>query len=133
MKAKPDMSPAYAHQCEAMVGMKFGEREVWTRCGLRPTERHHRLTRARGGRILDEVGETYHLMYLCHQHHRMADGKQAYENGLLLDGYVTTVDGRPQYLGSDEYLTRVYGPLSVWNLRDLEGGTDAGEGLRDET
>jgi len=83
---------------------------VWTRCGRRPTELHHRLTRARGGEILDRAGETYHLINLCHRHHMAAhDFGQAFENGLLIDGSVISgPDGRPQYSGSDEYLTAKY-------------------------
>lgn len=90
---------------------------TWTRCGRSPVEKHHRLTRARGGSILDAVGETYHLIDLCPKHHRFSDGAQAYETGLLIDGYVTTgANGRPLYIGSDEYLSRVYGPLAVPDL-----------------
>lgn len=83
---------------------------IWTRCGRTPVERHHRLTRARGGKILDAWGEHYHLMDLCAKHHRMADGKEAYDTGLLLDGYVTTnPDGSPHYQGTDPYLLNRYG------------------------
>lgn len=81
---------------------------AWTRCWRQPTERHHLLTRARGGRILDEAGETYHLIHLCHVHHRLADGGDAYDAGLLIDGYVTTANGRVVYHGSDEYLSNKY-------------------------
>jgi hypothetical protein len=85
-------------------------RSTWTRCGKNPVEDHHRLTRGRGGAVLDAVGERYHHLLLCPAHHRMADGALAYETGLLLDGYVTTHrDGRPLYVGTDEYLTKKYG------------------------
>jgi hypothetical protein len=87
-------------------------RDTWTRCGKRPTERHHRLTRARGGVILDVEGETYHLMDLCHEHHMAAhDFAGATENGMLLDGMVITCTwcSRPRYSGSDEYLGDRYG------------------------
>lgn len=119
--------------CEAMVQVRGG---AWTRCGKRPVERHHRLTRARGGAVLDAAGETYHLIDLCPRHHRMSDGRDAYENGLLLDGYVTTgPDGEPVYHGSDPYLSDRYPrralPLRV--LREMEGSSLTGEGLRDET
>lgn len=91
--------------CEAMIQV----RGTWTRCGRRPTELHHRLTRARGGLILDEAGETYHLINLCHKHHMRAhDQGSAIENGLLLDGYVTTGQAGPEYVGSDEYLSTKY-------------------------
>lgn len=97
--------------CEAMVLIG----RAWTRCGKRPVELHHRITRARGGLILDAAGERYHLMNLCTGHHKVAhDQGNAFENGLLIDGYVTTGPfGRPTYYGSDEYLSRVYGPVDV--------------------
>lgn len=76
-------------------------------------ERHHRLTRARGGTILDEVGESYHLIDLCPQHHRMADGADAYESGLLIDGYVTSGLYGPVYTGSDPYLLERYGAVDL--------------------
>jgi hypothetical protein len=81
----------------------------WTRCGLGPIEVHHALTKARGGRILDSVGETYHLIALCPRCHRMADGGAAYAGGVLIDGYVTRDnDEWPVYSGSDEYLSEKY-------------------------
>jgi len=120
--------------CEAMIRIEHPYREVWTRCGRSPVERHHRLTRARGGAILDKVGETYHLIDLCPAHHRMADGAVAYQNGLLLDGYVTTsVEGEPVYVGSDPYLTELYGPVPMWDLRELEGDPGLRQRLRDTT
>lgn len=67
------------------------------------------MTRARGGVLLDEVGETYHLMDLCHLHHKIAHDAPANENGLLIDGYVTTIDGTVRYQGSDAYLLERYG------------------------
>lgn len=40
----------------------------------------------------------------------MADGGQAYLNGLLIDGYAQThPDGRPLYTGTDTYLSKKYG------------------------
>jgi hypothetical protein len=103
--------------CEAMISL---HEDVWFRCGKRPTELHHRLTRARGGLLLDEAGESYHLMHLCHQHHKDAhDQGSAFENGLLIDGYVTTgPDGRPQYTGSDPYLSEKYRPMDVRVVRE---------------
>lgn len=94
--------------CEAMIRVPHTKTR-WMRCGKRPTETHHRLTRARGGLLLDKAGETYHLMNLCHKHHMAAhDTGQAIENGLLLDGYVTTGQDGPEYQGSDPYLTSRY-------------------------
>lgn len=85
---------------------------TWTRCGRLPTELHHLVTRARGGLLLDDVGETYHLMYLCHFHHKVAHDHPAFETGLLIDGSVTSGPDGPVYVGSDEYLTEHYGPVS---------------------
>lgn len=81
---------------------------VWTRCWHQPTEKHHALTRARGGRLLDEVGETYHHIHLCHEHHRMADGGDAYAGDLLIDGYVITEGSSLVYYGTDTYLSAKY-------------------------
>ena len=89
----------------------------WTRCGRRQVENHHRLTRARGGLILDAAGETYHLMDLCPWHHKIAhDEGSAFENGLLLDGYVTSGLNGPVYVGSDPYLNERYGAVDVSGL-----------------
>ena len=94
-------------QCEGMI--KLPNKSIYTRCWRGPIEVHHLLTKARGGRILDSVGEDYHLIGLCPDCHRRADGGDAYMEGLLIDGYVVTVDGRPVYEGSDEYLRSKYG------------------------
>jgi hypothetical protein len=94
--------------CEAMVELYNHE---WARCWRQPTESHHMLTRARGGRILDEVGETYHKIACCRVCHDGTHGG----GGLEIDGYVTTDNqGRPVYHGTDEYLTNKYGPGHVW-------------------
>lgn len=94
--------------CEAMVSVNG--RVVMTRCWGRPVEVHHLLTRARGGNILDQVHETHHLIHLCREHHSMADGGEAYEGGLLIDGYVVTGrNGRPVYYGTDITLRERYG------------------------
>lgn len=79
-------------------------------CGGTPVERHHRLTRARGGELLDKYTH-YHLMDLCKRHHAMADGGDARAGGLVLDGYVTTcsVCAVPVYVGPDVTLTTYYG------------------------
>lgn len=101
--------------CEAMIVVQrenyWGKKTVYTPCGQGPAESHHRLTRARGGTILDKAGETYHLMYLCRKHHQMAEGGDALAGGLLLDGEVTTCTQclKPKYVGSDQYLDRHYG------------------------
>lgn len=103
--------------CEAMVLIHNG---IWTRCGRRPTELHHRLTRARGGLILDKAGETYHLMNLCHSHHMVAhDQGQAFESGLLIDGYVITGRTGPTYTGTDRYLSEKYGGVEVPEVQEV--------------
>lgn len=94
-------------KCEAMLQLPNG---IWARCWKGPIEVHHMLTRARGGAILDRVGEIYHLIALCPDCHRASDGDMAYAGDLLIDGYVTTnKEGRPVYHGSDSYLRSKYG------------------------
>lgn len=68
------------------------------------------LKRSRGGELLDQVGETYHLIAVCHQHHRYIE-TSGESTGGLIDGYVVTdsLTGQPVYTGSDEYLTSRYG------------------------
>jgi hypothetical protein len=92
--------------CEAMLWVEKADR--WTRCGLGPIEVHHALTKARGGRILDEIGETYHLIALCPRCHRMSDGADAYAGGVLIDGYVSRDGDWVVYSGSDQYLSEKY-------------------------
>ena len=93
--------------CEALLNVRP---DVWTRCGTGPIEIHHRLTRARGGLILDEAGELYHLIALCRTHHDYAHkSAAATQVGLLLDGYVVSDDGRPWYVGPDPYLRETWG------------------------
>ena len=116
--------------CEAMVKV----RNTWARCGRTPTDLHHRLTRGRGGAVLDAVGETYHHMRLCRSHHEMADGAVAYETGLLIDGYVRSCGkcGQPFYQGTDVYLTGRYGATTL-HLQCVSGdvcSAESGEGLR---
>lgn len=89
--------------CEAMVKLP----STWTRCGRRGVEVHHRITRARGGELLDGADETYHLIALCPAHH-----KDAHENrddyGMIIDGYVHHENGQLIYQGSDPYLKAKY-------------------------
>jgi len=91
-------------RCEGFVQV----RDTWSRCWMGPVEVHHALTRARGGAVLDGIGETLHLVALCPRCHRAADGEEAYERGLLIDGYVNTENGRVVYQGSDTFLSRKY-------------------------
>lgn len=94
-------------RCEALRRHKGG---IYARCGTTPVEVHHLLTRARGGDILDRVGETYHLIALCPGCHRASDGAQAYAGGLLIEGYVIWNGDRswPVYIGPDLYLRNRY-------------------------
>lgn len=80
------------------------------RCTRPAMEIHHMLTKARGGRVLDKMGETIHLIHLCWEHHRVADGYKAYEAGLLIEGSVVTdkLTGRAVYSGPDPDLRRLY-------------------------
>lgn len=95
-------------KCEAMVRNTNG---IYSRCWASPVEAHHLLTRARGGGILDRVGEVFHLIHVCGYHHRMSDGEEAYLGGMLIDGYVSfnKQTRRPVYIGSNEYLKEKYG------------------------
>lgn len=80
------------------------------KCYSTATEIHHRLTKARGGVILDNVYETYHLLHLCRSCHLESDGQTAYDRGLLIRGYVmTNLDKTPFYVGPDEFLSEKYG------------------------
>lgn len=105
--------------------------KVWARCGRGPVEVHHALKRSRGGQLLDPYTD-YHLIALCHQHHRYAE-VTGDDSGLLIDGYVITDSqtGLPVYTGSDLYLTATFAvglPLVPRELR----GTDPGQGSREE-
>lgn len=99
------------------------DEDVWARCFDTPVEVHHRLTRARGGAVLDAVGETYHLIALCPSHHREADGALAYLSGLLLDGMMMRDGSSHYYTGTDEYLLAAY-PRDRgedWRVQGLAG------------
>lgn len=76
------------------------------------TEIHHKLPRGRGANALDKVRETYHLILLCVYHHRQVESERtnAYEDGLLISGYVMwdKTLNRPTYRGPDEYLSSTY-------------------------
>lgn len=93
-------------QCEALIAAG----RTYARCWKMPVEHHHRMTKARGGRLLDAVDEIYHLIDLCHLHHTLADGDEAYEGNLLIPGYVgwDKIHDRPVYSGPDPYLSERY-------------------------
>lgn len=86
-------------------------RGIYTRCGKFAEDVHHRLTRSRGGDVLDREGETYHLINLCHNHHMWvhANISEATRSGLYLLGQVFIDGGRVLYLGPDQYLSQRYG------------------------
>jgi len=93
--------------CEAMILVN----NVWTRCWDKPVEMHHLLPRSRGGRILDAVGEDYHLIDVCPKHHRESDTGEGFVGGLMISGYVVLNGDRPVYTGPDEFLKEKYGRL----------------------
>lgn len=106
-EAKQEMSSGC---CEAMIQRKG----VWFRCWKAPVEIHHRLPRGRGGSNLDLVGETIHLIALCHAHHMLIEENRAtgYSGDLLIDGYAEWDDHleRPVYRGTHPYLSTNYPP-----------------------
>jgi hypothetical protein len=113
--------------CEAMIRLTDGR---YSMCGRPDADLHHRLTRARGGLILDAAGETHHHMYLCREHHGVAhDQGSAFENGLLLDGYVTSGPEGPVYVGSDPYLSERYGQVHLPDLREDPTSAVPSQGL----
>jgi hypothetical protein len=106
----PELRAAIAERsggrCEAEVLVSL----AWVRCQNQATDIHHLLTAARGGRNLDRVEETYHLIHLCRECHGASDGASAYQGGMLIDGRVTwdKLRNKPQYQGTDPYLTKRY-------------------------
>ena len=107
MNSRDEVAFRAGNCCEAFVQNYVG---VIHRCWRYPIEVHHMLTRARGGGILDAVGETYHLIALCNECHSASDGSAAYEEGVLIEGYVTWNADKtwPSYDGPDEYLSNKY-------------------------
>lgn len=110
---KPETYEAAAKRaggrCEAEV--RFAG--TWERCYHPAEELHHMLPKSRGGRILDDYGETCHLIYLCKSDHMQAHSRKD-SLGLMIDGSVTwdKLNQRPIYQGRDPELTRKYGPIS---------------------
>lgn len=98
-------------RCDNRCEMEIDVNGVWARCFRLGVEVHHLLTRARGGDLLDQAGETYHLSGLCPGHHRAAHSVGGRRNGLLIDGYVIldSATGEIIYTGPDDYLTKTYG------------------------
>lgn len=101
------------NRCEIQVQVRLGTIS-WTRCFREGVEVHHLLTRSRGGDLLDSVGEDYHLVGACPQHHRAAHHWGGRDAGLLIDGYVIrdSATGLIVYTGPDEYLIAKYGKAS---------------------
>lgn len=80
---------------------------TWARCGRLGIEDHHMLTRARGGDLLDTVGEIYHHIALCPEHHRYAHA-EGFPTGLMLEGSAYLEGGIITYVGPDDYLSARY-------------------------
>ncbi len=97
--------------CEAEVWVEKAQQ--WVRCGVPPTDVHHMLPKSRGGRILDEYGETAHLIHLCRDCHAQAHSRKD-ADGLMIDGSITwhRTLNRPLYRGTDPTLTSLYGLTS---------------------
>jgi len=93
------------HHCEVMVLVNH----VYTRCGRAAPDVHHLLFRSRGGDVLDEVGETYHLINLCRTHHDWCHRHPslAASVGMVIEGQCW-LDNGPVYVGPDPYLTLTY-------------------------
>lgn len=108
MKPRSDIKNRSRGRCEAHVEV---DDEEFQRCVNEAQEIHHRLTRSRGGKNLDQVGETYHLIHLCVDCHHHIVGASSYDDGMLIDGYVEwdSLRERPVYYGSDRYLLSQYG------------------------
>lgn len=117
--------------CEALLEVMP---QVWTRCGKHPVEVHHRLPRSRGGLLLDAVGENYHLLALCRDHHKHAhESNDAFYTGMMLAGRVLTQDDRPVYDGPDRFLRGRYGPVAVQVVPEALPGAEHGKRMREET
>lgn len=101
-------------EAEVFVAVDATGMEVWTRCFRLGVEVHHMLTRARGGDLLDQIGEDYHLAGLCPRHHRDAHSAGGRSAGLLIDGSVNVdhATGLVFYTGPDAYLTEFYGRVA---------------------
>lgn len=114
-KTRQEIKERSDNMCEAM---KSNSKGIYSRCWMYPVEIHHLLTRARGGDVLDQAGETYHLIALCKSCHRASDGGDAYLGGLLIEGYVTWNQSKtkPMYVGPDMYLSQKY-PYKVKEIR----------------
>jgi hypothetical protein len=93
-------------RCEAEVEVLPS---LWMGCAKPATEVHHMLPKSRGGRILDDYGETSHLINLCQEHHMQAHSRKD-ADGLMIDGSVTwdKLNHRPIYKGTDTILSKKY-------------------------
>lgn len=106
-------------QCEAMVAIKG----VFTRCGKRPVDCHHRIRRSQGGGLLDQELESEHLICLCRTHHEWAHRNVglATEAGLFIEGQVIRDGTRMIYKGSHQYFLDNYGEEVQYEIRGLAG------------
>jgi hypothetical protein len=83
---------------------------AWARCTKPARHVHHKVTKGRGGALLDPW-TIYHLAHLCPECHVLAHGPAGFTLGLMLPGSVITnkITDRPVYTGLDGYLTRHFG------------------------
>ena len=97
-------------RCEAEFAVMWSD---WMRCPAPATEVHHLLPKSRGGRILDDYGESCHLIHLCKTDHIQAHSRKDAE-GMMIDGSVTwdKMEQRPIYQGTDPELKTKYGLTS---------------------
>lgn len=97
--------------CEVMVRVN----QLFTRCGRRATDVHHKVTRSRGGLLLDSVDEVYHLVHLDRRHHDWVHHNvgAAERAGLYIPGQVYLVGDQVTYRGPDRYLMKHYGPSVI--------------------
>lgn len=105
-------------RCEAL----WADNGTWARCTRAAVDPQHRITRARGGLLLDTVGDTANVVALCRDCHRDADngppgiacrGRASIDGQLvplLASGRVTTdkLTGAPVYTGPDEFYAARY-------------------------
>lgn len=104
LSSREDVLARSGGKCEAMVELP----RAWARCGRDPVDIHHALTRARGGALLDSVGESYHLIALCRPHHTEVDD-HGHKSGLMIQGSVYRQGLYLVYEGPDAYLKETYG------------------------
>lgn len=111
-------------RCEALIWVSSATRgKVRARCGCKG-QVHHALTRSRGGDLLDRVGETRHLVCLCHQHHEWVHKNtgRAAQVGLYILGQAFLDGIYLVYDGDNEYLSEKYGRDADYVFGAAEAG-----------